>query len=359
MASSDGILFEPLKVGDLVLPNRVLMSPLTRTRSTPPGRVPNDLMKQYYVQRASAGLIFSEATSINPMGVGYPNTPGIWSDEQVEGWRHIIREVHAAGGRIFLQLWHVGRVSHSHYLDGKLPVSSSASAQPGHVHLMRNGGEYVPYETPRALEEAEIPGLVEDYRKAAENAKRAGFDGVNVHGANGYLLQQFLHDSINKRTDKYGGIIENRARLLLEVVDAVLTVWGPGRTSVHLSPRGDMHDGPDSQAPELYTYVAKELAQRKVAFISLREKEGADSLMPLIKKNFGGVVIANEGFTKQSAEKAVASGVADAVHFGKDFIANPDLPLRFARNAELNKWDHTTFYAPGPHGYTDYPLLAN
>src|SRR5690606_31744690 len=230
-------LFDPIQIGDLQLANRIIMAPLTRCRASE-GRVPNDLMRDYYVQRASAGLILTEATSVSPMGVGYPDTPGIWSDEQVAGWRVITDAVHQAGGKIMLQLWHVGRISDPHYLDGQLPVAPSAIAADGHVSLMRPKKAYV---TPRALETDEIAGIVEAYRLGAENAKKAGFDGVEIHGANGYLLDQFLQDSTNKRTDNYGGSIENRARLMLEVTDAVIGVWGAGRVGMHLAPRADAH----------------------------------------------------------------------------------------------------------------------
>ena len=235
-------LFEPLQVGDLTLPNRIVMAPLTRCRASD-GHIPNALMAEYYGQRAGAGLIISEATCVSPQGVGFPHTPGIWSEEQVSGWIKITDAVHAGGGRIFLQLWHVGRVSHPYYLNGELPVAPSAIAPAGHLRLLRPQLEYV---IPRALDLAELPGIVEDYRKAAENAKRAGFDGVEVHGANGYLLDQFLQDSTNKRDDVYGGIIENRARLLLEVTDAVISVWGAGRVGMHLAPRGDAQSMGDS-----------------------------------------------------------------------------------------------------------------
>src|SRR6185295_5214573 len=228
---------DPIKIGALDLPNRMLMAPLTRTRASA-GRVPNNLMRDYYVQRAGAGLIFTEATSVTPMGVGYPDTPGIWSPEQVEGWRMVVDAVHEAGGRIALQLWHVGRISDPVYLDGALPVAPSAIAAEGHVSLVR---PQKPYVTPRALETAELPGIVEAYRRGAENALAAGFDAVEIHGANGYLLDQFLQDSSNHRTDKYGGPIENRARLMLEVADACIDVWGPGRVGMHLAPRCDAH----------------------------------------------------------------------------------------------------------------------
>jgi len=348
------ILQQPIRIGAWDLPNRVIMAPLTRCRSSE-GRVPNELMADYYVQRASAGLILSEATSVTPQGVGYPDTPGIWSDEQVAGWKLVTNAVHAAGGRILLQLWHVGRVSDPIYLNGELPVAPSAIAPAGHVSLVRPMKNFV---TPRALELSEIPGIIEAYRKGAENAKAAGFDGVEIHGANGYLLDQFLQDSTNKRTDEYGGPIENRARLMLEVTDAVISVWGTDRVGMHLAPRADSHDMGDSDRAATFGYVAKELGMRGIAFICAREAEGPDSLGPELKEIFGGVYIANEKFTRESAEAVIESGAADAVAFGIPFIANPDLPERFAKNAPLNQPDPSTFYGKGPVGYTDYDFLA-
>ncbi|MCS4307494.1 2,4-dienoyl-CoA reductase-like NADH-dependent reductase (Old Yellow Enzyme family) [Rheinheimera pacifica] len=347
-------LFDPIKVGDLQLPNRIIMAPLTRCRASE-GRVPNELMAEYYVQRASAGLILTEATSVTPMGVGYPDTPGIWSDEQVAGWRKITAAVHNAGGRIMLQLWHVGRISDPHYLDGQLPVAPSAIAAEGHVSLMR---PKKPYVTPRALETAEIAGIVEAYRLGAENAKKAGFDGVEIHGANGYLLDQFLQDSTNKRTDSYGGSIENRARLMLEVTDAVIAVWGAGRVGMHLAPRADAHAMGDSQRGDTFGYVAQQLGKRGIAFICAREAQGDDSLGPKLKQQFGGLYIANEKFDKASAEAALAAGTADAVAFGVPYIANPDLVQRFAKDAPLNTPRPELFYASGAEGYTDYPALS-
>ena len=348
------LLFKPLQVGDLNLPNRVVMSPLTRCRAGA-GRVPTPLMAEYYVQRASAGLILSEATAVTPMGVGYPDTPGIWSDEQVTGWKSVTSAVHAAGGRIFLQLWHVGRISDPSYLDGALPVAPSAIAAEGHVSLIR---PLKPYVTPRALELDEIPGIVEAFRKGAENAKLAGFDGVEVHGANGYLLDQFLQDKTNHRTDAYGGSIENRARLMLEVTDAAISVWGSGRVGVHLAPRGDSHSMGDSDPVATFTYLAREFAKRRIAFICAREHAGENRIGPQIKAAFGGVYIANEQFTNDSAEAALAAGEADAIAWGKLFIANPDLPTRIKLNAPFNAPDTTTFYGGSVRGYTDYPALA-
>jgi len=348
-------LLEPLAVGELQLPNRVVMAPLTRNRSTMPGRVPNGLMRAYYAQRASAGMILTEATSVEPMGVGYPSTPGIWSGDQVEGWKAITGSVHEKGGRILLQLWHVGRISHSSYHNGTLPVAPSAVAASGHVSLLR---PQTGFETPRALEIGEIAGIVEAFRKGAENAKAAGFDGVEIHGANGYLLDQFLQDSSNKRTDAYGGSIENRARLHLEVTDAVVSVWGAGRVGMHLAPRGDAHSMGDSDRLATFRHLVRELGKRRIAFICAREAPGDDSISPKLKAAFGGAWIANERFDKAAAEAALAAGEADAVAFGKAFIANPDLPRRLALNAALNTWNTETFYSAGPEGYTDYPAVA-
>ncbi|GAD61298.1 alkene reductase [Aquipseudomonas alcaligenes] len=346
-------LFDPLKLGSLQLPNRIIMAPLTRCRADA-GRVPNALMAEYYVQRASAGLILSEATSVTPMGVGYPDTPGIWSEDQVRGWLNITRAVHANGGRIFLQLWHVGRVSDPVYLNGELPVAPSAVKPAGHVSLVRPIKEFV---TPRALETEEIAEIVEAYRHGAENAKAAGFDGVEIHGANGYLLDQFLQSSTNQRNDQYGGSVENRARLLLEVTDAAISVWGADRVGVHLAPRQDAHDMGDANPRETFGYVARELGKRGVAFICTREREGEDSLTPYLKEQFGGLVIANERFTKAQANAWLAAGKADAVAFGIPFIANPDLVERLAQDAPLNEPRPELFYAQGPVGYIDYPRL--
>jgi 2,4-dienoyl-CoA reductase-like NADH-dependent reductase (Old Yellow Enzyme family) len=348
-------LFDPLQAGAFKLKNRVVLAPLTRCRASE-GRTPNDMMREYYVQRASAGLMLSEATSVSPMGVGYPDTPGIWSEEQVAGWKPITDAVHAAGGTILLQLWHVGRVSHPDYLGGALPVAPSALAPKGHVSLMRPMRDYV---VPRALGLDEIPGIVADYRRGAENAKRAGFDGVEIHGANGYLLDQFLQDSTNLRTDVYGGPIENRARLMLEVVDACVAVWGADRVGLHLAPRGDAMSMGDSNPLATFGYVAEQAGRRKIAFLCTRERLGPDAISPELKKRFGGVLIANEKFAKETAEEVVRAGTADAVAFGQLFIANPDLPARFKANAPLNTPDPSTYYAPGPKGYVDYPALAS
>jgi len=347
-------LFDPLTLGDITIPNRIIMAPLTRARA-PQARVPNELMAEYYTQRASAGLIISEATSVTPMGVGYADTPGLWSEDQVAGWKKITKAVHAAGGRIFAQLWHVGRISSPIFLNGETPVSASAIAAQGHVSLVRPKQEY---PVPRALETSEIPGVVEAYRKAAMNAQMADFDGVEIHGANGYLLDQFLQDGSNKRTDSYGGSIANRARLMLEVVDGVTSVWEPGLVGMHLAPRMDSHSMGDSDRLGTFSYVARELGERGIAFICAREHKAEDWIGPQLKKIFGGVYIANEGFTKETAQAVLDAGEADAVAWGKLFIANPDLVERFRRNAELNVPNPETFYAPGALGYTDYPALT-
>ena len=348
-------LFDPITIGDLTLKNRIIMAPLTRARAVGGKRAPNALMAEYYAQRASAGLILSEATSVTPQGVGYENTPGLWSDEQVEGWKLVTAAVHAAGGRIFAQLWHVGRISDPSLLDGDAPVAPSAIAANGNVSLLRPAR---PYPVPRALDTEELAGVVAAYRKGAENAKLAGFDGVEIHGANGYLLDQFLQDGSNQRTDQYGGSIENRARLMLEVTDACIAVWGAQRVGMHLAPRRDSHDMGDSTPAATFGYVARELGKRKIAFICAREAVGEDSLGPLLKKEFGGIYIANEKMDKQTAEQVLTSGTADAIAFGKAFIANPDLPRRLQLDAPLNAPRPETFYHATAEGYTDYPELA-
>lgn len=347
-------LYTPLQAGAFLMPNRLVMAPLTRCRASA-GRVPNALMAEYYAQRSSFGMILSEATAISPQGVGYPNTPGIWSTEQVAGWQQVTAAVHQAGGLILMQLWHVGRISDPFYLDGALPVAPSAIAPAGHVSLLRPAKDFV---TPRALEIAEIPGIVEDYRRAAENARSAGFDGVEIHAANGYLIDQFLQDSTNKRNDAYGGSLENRARFLLEVTDAVVSVWGADRVGVHLAPRGDSHDMGDSNLAEVFHHAARQLGNRQLAFLCARESYDKPALGPSLKQAFGGVFIANENFTAESARDALRSGTADAVAFGKPAIANPDLVARLRCGAPLNPPDPATFYADGPVGYTDYPFLT-
>lgn len=346
-------LFQPLQAGAFTFPNRLVMAPLTRCRASA-GRVPNDLMVEYYTQRASFGMILTEATAISPQGVGYPDTPGIWSDEQIAGWKKVTESVHRAGGQILLQLWHVGRISDPVYLDGGEPVAPSAIAAPGHVSLLR---PMKPFVTPRALEIGEIPGIVADYRRAAENAQLAGFDGVELHGANGYLIDQFLQSSANQRTDDYGGSIENRARFLLEVTDAVTPVWGADRVGVHLAPRGDSHGMGDPQIDEVFHHAARALGERKLAFLCARESYENDPLGPSLKRSFGGVYIANEKFSANASREAIRAGGADAIAFGKSAIANPDLAVRFMTGAPLNEPVPSTFYGGDATGYTDYPFL--
>ena len=346
-------LFDPLVVGDLKLPNRVVMAPLTRLRAGPT-QIPNALMAEYYAQRASAGLLITEGVPVTPQGVGYQGVPGIWSQAQVEGWKQVTKAVHDKGGRIFIQLWHVGRVSDPSFHDGAAPVGPSAIAAKGHVSLLRPER---PYPTPRALTTEEVGGVVEAFRKGAENAKAAGFDGAEIHGANGYLLDQFLQDGSNQRTDQYGGLIENRARLLLEVADAVASVFGPGRVGVHLAPRADSHSMGDSNLAATFGYAAKELGKRRIAFLCAREYEGPDSLGLDLKAAFGGVYIANEKFTRETAQAALDAGKYDAVAFGKAFIANPDMVERLRLDAPLNAPDPTTFYGGDGRGYVDYPTL--
>lgn len=362
-------LFEPLQCGDVTLQNRIIMAPLTRMRSMQPGNIPHALNAEYYAQRASAGLIISEATQISQQGQGYPGTPGIHSAEQAAGWKLVTDAVHTKGGKIFLQLWHVGRISHSsHQPNSGLPVAPSAITPTGKVFTA--DWKQADYETPRALETSELSGIVEDFRKSAQNAKDAGFDGVEVHGANGYLLDQFLQDGSNKRTDNYGGSIENRARLLLEVTDAVVAIWGKGRVGVRLSPYGTFNDMSDNDPIALFTYVLEQLSARGIAYVHVIEPRatgagGGDAVasdMPstsqLFRKYFSGVFISAGGYTPESAAEAVASGAADAVAFGRIYIANPDLPERIKAGAALNLYNRATFYGGAEKGYTDYPFLS-
>ena len=362
-------LFDPLKLGAITLPNRVIMAPLTRQRSKQPGNIPQAMNVEYYKQRASAGLIISEATQISQQGQGYPGAPGIHSAEQVAGWKKVTDAVHQAGGRMFLQLWHVGRISHSSQQPGGgLPVAPSAVKPEGTT--LTADWKSVPFETPRALELSEIPGIIADYKKGAENAKAAGFDGVEVHGANGYLLDQFMEYGTNKRTDAYGGSIENRARLLLEVVDVVVAVWGRDRVGVRLSPYGIANDMQDSDPVSLFTYVMEQLSKRQVVYAHMIEPRisGASKGAPvnadapnatqLFRRAFKGVFFSAGGYEPDSAEEAVKSGQADAVAFGRLFISNPDLPARIKQHLALTPYDRNTFYGGTEKGYTDYPAIT-
>jgi len=348
-------LFDPIQIGALKLRNRIVMAPLTRMRAFNE-RSPGSINVKHYAQRASAGLVITEATSVTPQGVGYPNTPGIWSDAQIAGWTDVTQGVHDAGGLIVSQLWHVGRVSDPIFHDGKPPVAPSAIAPDGHVSRLR---PQRPYTVPRALETEEIPGIVDDFRIGAANARRAGFDGVELHAANGYLFDQFLHDGSNKRTDCYGGSIENRARFLMEAVDALLTVWPAGRVGVHLNLMSSSYSMHDSNPRALFAYVAKQLNARGIAFIFAREAldRGDQQIGRDVRRIFTGVYIVNEGLTKESAEHAIEHGEADAAAFGRPFIANPDLVERFRRGAPLNAINSQTIYTNDETGYNDYPLL--
>ncbi len=348
-------LFDPLDLAGLQLPNRIIMAPLTRLRGTPE-HVPTPVIAEYYAQRASFGLIISEGTPVSPQGVGYAQVPGIWREEQIAKGKVITDAGNKAGGGIFAQIWHVGRVSDPVFLKGELPVGPSAIAAEGHVSLLRPLKQF---ETPRELDIAEIPGIIADYKRGAQNAKDAGFDGVELHGANGYLLDQFLQSGSNHRTDAYGGTLEKRARFMLEAADAVSEVWGPERVGMHLAPRSDVHGMSDANPAETFGYVARELGKRKLAFLMAREYEGPAWLGPTLKQQFGGVYIANEKFTRESANAAIERGDADAVAFGKLAIANPDLPRRFAEGAKLNEPVPETFYSHGTEGYIDYPVLTN
>lgn len=356
-------LFSPLQLGSLETPNRIFMAPLTRCRAEA-GNVPGDLNAEYYRQRATAGLIIAEATSVSPRGFGYPNTPGIFSQEQVAGWKKVTSAVHSAGGRIFLQLWHVGRISHPIFQpDGALPVAPSAITPAGQIFT---GTGMVDYVAPRSLETSELPGIVHEYAKGAEYAKEAGFDGVEIHNANGYLLDQFLRDGTNKRVDSYGGSVENRARLTLEVTEAVVSVWGAGRVGIRFSPGGVFNDMQDSDPLRTFGYVLQKLAPMNLAYAHITQVTAQDvahgakaGVGPReLRHHYPGTIVSAGGFTCESGNAALSEGWADAIAFGVPFLSNPDLPRRFSVGAALNTPDEATFYAPGPVGYTDYPALG-
>jgi len=354
-------LFQPYQLGTLTLANRIVMAPLTRSRAAA-GDVPTPLMATYYAQRAGAGLIISEASQISPQGKGYIQTPGIYSEAQVAGWRQVTAAVHAKGGKIVIQLWHVGRISHPELQEGgALPVAPSAVQAQGQVFTGRGMVDMV---TPRALELSEIPGIIDDYRRAAQNAQAAGFDGVEIHSANGYLLDQFLRDQTNRRTDAYGGSIANRARLLLEVTEAVLGVWPQDRVGVRLAPLSPANDIADSNPEALFTQVVRELSARGIGFLHVVEgvtggprETGSSFKLGTLRPLFRGTYIANNGYTRELALAARAANAADLIAFGKLFIANPDLVERLRRKAPLNEPDQATFYGGDEHGYTDYPFL--
>jgi N-ethylmaleimide reductase len=362
-------LFSPLKVGPYQLSHRVVMAPLTRMRAQRPSLAPRRLNAEYYGQRATAGgLIIAEASPVTPSGYGNPGVPGIWSEEQISGWRQVVEAVHAEGGMIFLQLWHVGRVSHSSFQpEAALPVAPSAVPISSEYKTVTADGKVVTYETPRALETEEIAGVVDAFREAARNALAAGFDGVEVHGANGYLLEQFLQSRTNRRTDKYGGSIENRARLLLEVTKAAIEIWGASHVGVRLSPYGVANDSGEADPMPLYTFVVKALDPLGLAYLHLIEPrssgagraevnhQNVPSAMVLFRPIWRGVLIAAGGFTGEAAEAAIAAGHADAVAFGRIFISNPDLPNRLRHGFPLTPYNRATFYGGDETGYTDYP----
>lgn len=357
------VLFQPLTLGAIAIPNRIMMAPLTRARSGV-DRIPNDLMAEYYSQRAGAGLIISEATQISEQGAGWEQSPGIHTPEQVAGWRKITEAVHQKGGRIVLQLWHVGRASHPDFQPGGgIPVSASAIRPQGEIHTPHGKKSYV---TPRALTLKEIPQVIEDYVTATRNARAAGFDGVEIHGANGYLIDQFLRDGANQRTDTYGGSIENRVRFLQEVTEAVVGEWSRDRVGVRLSPYNPFNDMKDSDPIATFTHAAKVLNSFNLAYLHVMEPlpghffglEGVEPAHPYLRQAFDGVLILNGGYDASSGALAIKNDEADAIAYGVPFIANPDLVERYRCGAPLNDANPTTFYTHAPEGYTDYPALA-
>ena len=354
-------LLDPIRLGTIQAPNRILMAPLTRGRGTRE-HVPTPVMAEYYAQRASAGLIISEATGISREGLGWPYAPGLWTDEQAQAWEPVTAAVHAAGGRIVAQLWHMGRMVHPSFLDGAPPVSASATTAPDSAHTYEGRA---PYAQARPLEIGEVPRLLEDYRRATRNAVAAGFDGVQLHAANGYLVDQFLRDKTNRRTDAYGGAVQNRARLLREVAEAVAEVAGADRTGVRLSPNGDTQGTDDSDPVSIFTEAARVLSEIGIAFLELREpgpsgtfgKASAPPVAPAIREAFTGPLILNSDYDGVTGQAELEAGRADAIAFGRTFIANPDLPARIAAGARLAKDDPKTWYSQGPQGYVDYPAL--
>jgi N-ethylmaleimide reductase len=367
------LLFEPYKLGPLTLPHRMVMAPLTRSRARQPGNVPTLLNACYYAQRASAALIISEATQVSMQGQGYAWTPGIHSREQIDGWRLVTDAVHEAGGRIFLQLWHVGRISHpSLQPDKMLPVAPSAITPAGEAFIEneKGEGELAPFVRPRALQIEEMPYLVQQYARGARNALAAKFDGVEVHGANGYLIDQFISSSTNHRSDAYGGSIENRARLLMEVLEAVSEVWGPDRVGLRLSPLGSLNDISDAEPEATFGAIAQKLSDFRFAYLHIvnpgaaaiekGEAPGARAqrMLALMRKKYRGTLIIAGGFDHDTAEAWLKQSKADLIAFGRKFLANPDLPDRFRTGRPLNADDPSTYYGGGAKGYTDYPSLA-
>jgi N-ethylmaleimide reductase len=349
-------LFTPITLAGLTLPNRIAMAPMTRNRAGE-GHVATDLMATYYAQRASAGLIITEATHVSPLSIAYPNTPGIHSPEQAVGWRKVTEAAHAAGGRIWMQLWHVGRIAHPTLMDGQQPVAPSAIAARGEAFT---GKGMEPFVTPRALTTDEITEVVDQFAQGATYAKEAGFDGVEIHGANGYLIDQFLRDGSNQRTDEYGGSPENRTRFLNEITCAVTSVWGGGKVGVRLSPVNPFNDMSDSDPLATFTQAAQGLNDYGLAYLHIMEPLGGEGtpITPAIRRVFRRPLIVNGGYTRETADAAIASGAADLVAFGVPFISNPDLPRRLANDAALNPPNRATFYGGGAEGYTDYPAMS-
>lgn len=360
-------LFTPINLGPITLPHRVVMAPLTRLRSEQPGDIPSDMMAEMYGQRATdQGLIIAEATTVSILGRGYLGAPGIYTDEQVEGWKKVTNAVHAKGGRIFLQLWHVGRQSHVDMTNGQTPVAPSA-VQYEQVVVTKDG--WVPVSPNRAMEIQEIPGIVEEFRMGAIRARAAGFDGVELHGANGYLIDEFLQDGTNKRTDIYGGSFENRSRFLTEILDAVVPVWGEGRVGVRLGPSGSWASMSDSDPEALFGYVAEKMNDYPLAYLHIIEPRIVGGEAPVegkppvaainLRRLYKGTILAAGGFEPGSAKEIVENGDADMVVFGRHFAANPDLPSRIKLGYPLNPYDRDTFWGGDHHGYTDYPFYDN
>lgn len=347
-------LFDKLTIGNTELSNRILYAPMTRSRANDEGVQP-DFVAEYYGQRATAGLLITEATNVSAMAKGYVRTPGIYTDEQIASWRKVTERVHAEGGKIFLQIFHTGRIALPDLLpENAQPVAPSAVAAAGQNYTDAGMKDFV---VPRPLETDEVKSIVKDFATAARNSIAAGFDGVEIHGANGYLIQQFLSTNVNLRTDEYGGSIENRSRFLLEIVDAIVAEIGWERTGLRLSPGGEFNDIKENDAEELYDYVISELNKRKLAYLHIGTFDQNRDWHPIIRPKYDGIYLAGVGFDKERGERTLAEGGADAIVYGKLFLANPDLPERFRRDAPLNEWDESTFYTPGEKGYTDYPTL--
>lgn len=353
-------LLSPIKIGNYNLKNRIFMAPMTRCRSVE-NNIPNEMMARYYAQRASAGLIITEATQISTRGIGYPHTPGIHTSAQVEGWKQVTKAVHQSGGKIFLQLWHVGRISHPAFHGGELPLAPSAIKPDGKIYTPEGMKEFV---TPHPLSTGEIKIVVEQYVQGAKNAMEAGFDGVEIHGANGYLIDQFLRDGTNTRDDEYGGPVENRARFLFEIIEGICAAIGSEKTGLRLSPSGTFNDMKDSDPTNHFTYICEKLNSYNLAYLHIIDalegdiRHGANVVdLSVLRKAYKGVLIANGGYTKERGNKAIQSGLADAVAFGALFLANPDLPERFKTDAPLNSPNPDTFYTQGEEGYLDYPTM--